>query len=850
MLDNFDIFFDKKIGQKLTNHAKSTLSFAFELAKRQKASETGNIHLFCAIYSQKGSMGSVILKDMGIKKNHLDDFLARKTSKISSRSFPPASEELKKTMVKAFSIAKNLKYSYVGTEHLIYAILDSQDKTIGKIIRKTERKKTTSPSSAFKTSLLGPSDQKNSLSDYKNFPVSFPEWQSMPEIFPATPNEKKNSSKTTLGTPYIDKFCINLNEEVEVKGDTVIGRDKETKRIINILGRKNKNNPLLIGQPGVGKTALVLKLAQYINEDEVPSFMLGKKIMNLDVAALIAGTSFRGEFESRLKEIIKEAAKNKDVILFIDEIHNIVGAGNISGSLDLANILKPALSKGEIHMIGATTFKEYKQYIEKDAALERRFQTVAIKEPDQQEAKKILLGIKNDYEDFHNVSISDNAIELCVELSCRYIQDRFLPDKAIDVLDETASYVRSAQKISDFAKKIKELEIQNRNTVKEKEKNLLEENYGKALELKEKEEQLKEQIGFLRIKSNDLEKEQRAVIETQDIIETIAKISGIPAEKMARKSGQKIKNVSDILNSQIIGQKEIVEKLGSVLVRSQFGLSSPERPLGSFLFLGPSGVGKTLTAKILATEFFENQKNLIRIDMSEFMERHSVSALIGAPAGYVGYGEGGRLTEKVRRQPYSVVLFDEIEKAHSDVFNILLQILEEGVLTDAQGMEVSFKNTILILTTNIGTEEFNEIHPAPLGFKLPKKSDTEAKKIETIRLAVTEELEYRLKPELLNRLDHILIFNPLSKSDIEKITGLEIEKLKKRLEKQGIDMQLGKGVVSFIAQKSTVKKRGARMVRKNIQELVENEIAQMMVEDRVKNNKITVSAGKGKLKLA
>ena len=461
-----------------------------------------------------------------------------------------------------------------------------------------------------------------------------------------------------------------------------------------------------------------------------------------------------------------------------------------------------------------------------------------------EEARQIMFGIKPEYEKFHNVFITDAAINLAVDLGCRYIQERFLPDKAIDVLDEAASRVRSQEKISDFTKKMMEMKDQKRQIIAKKEKNIRQENYEQALEFRALEKELEEKIKFLATAQHGAPEKDKVCIKAEDIVEAVAHISGIPKEKLAAEKSTKIKNIGSSLSSGIIGQKEAIANLSSTLLRTQLGIGQAERPLGSFLFLGPTGVGKTLTAKILAREFFASEKNLIRIDMSEFMERHSVSALIGSPAGYVGYGEGGRLTEKVRRHPYSVVLFDEIEKAHPDVFNILLQILDEGILTDAQGLEVSFKNTVVILTTNIGTEEFNEIAPTPLGFQ-PKDKHTSAKIIsqkENIKNTVIKELEDRVRPEILNRLDHVLVFNPLSLSDMRQIAQIELASLSKRMEKLGIKVTFRKEVNHLVARMSQAKNQGARLVRKNIQELVENKIADLMVKNKVRNNKIIISA--------
>lgn len=819
---NQDFAYYQKALQKLTNHAKNSLSQAELLAREFGEIEIRNIHLLFAVFLEKGSLGEKILTDLNLNKNAFLPIL-RETipvKSIQAAKAPFFSEELKKTIIKAFNAAKKFSYPYVGTEHLVYAIISLPDQATKKVLAKSKIKNL--PQS------LGSVFEPLNLSGLSRFP-------GLPEaLFP-----RVKSDKSSL-TPFIDKFCLNVNEDVKKKDETIIGREKELERIINILGRKNKNNPLLLGEPGVGKTALIGGLARILNSGEVPAFLYGKKIMSLDIAGLIAGTSFRGEFELRLKEIIKEAGLNKNIIIFIDELHTIIGAGNLSGSLDLANIIKPALARGEIQVIGATTSAEYKKHIEKDAALERRFQPIQIKESTPKETLEILLGIKKHYEKFHNISISDEAIALAVELSSRYIQNRFLPDKAIDTLDEAASNVRSKNKISDFMKEIQDTENRKKSLLEEKEKLVLEEKYEAAIEIKNKEKELDKKLAELQAKQVHSEKENPIKIKSSDILETVSKISGIPVSKLSQEKNLRLKNIQNILSSQIIGQTEAIKKLTDALFRSQSGISSPDRPLGSFIFLGPTGVGKTLTAKILAQEFFGQDGSLIKIDMSELMERHSIASLIGSPAGYIGYGEGGNLTEKVRRNPYSVILFDEIEKAHPDVFNILLQILEDGILTDAEGTKVSFKNTIVIMTSNIGTEDFTHAFKK-IGFERKDSQKEISRQFDKIKEAVLGELKNKMKPELLNRLDYILVFNALGREDIKKIALLELKKLSDRLSEQKISLSFGKNVVDFLAQKSLAENQGARLVRKNIQDLVENKIAEMIVYDKVKKGKISLN---------
>jgi len=819
----------KNTEQKITNHAKGSFSRTDGIARNFKYGKIKNIHLLYAIFLETGSVGSNLLLDLGFKKSEFAKTFRENSDHLSlaTDKFLPISSEIKKTFTKAFSLAKEFNYPYVGTEHLTYAIISSDDPLIRKLFINSKVKK----GNANFQSLFEPKELSN-LSQAFN----------LPEMNFSAKTKTKNSK-----TPALDKFCIDVNREAKEKKEIIVGRKKEIERIINILGRKNKNNPLLIGDPGVGKTAIITGLANLINSGATPDWLNRKKVMNLDIAQLIAGTSFRGEFESRLKGIIDEVSKNKNIILFIDEIHNIIGAGNVAGSLDLANILKPALARGEVQLIGATTFSEYKKYFEKDQALERRFQPVTIEESTKKEAQEILFGIKPAYESFHNVSLSDDAINLAVDLSIRYIQKRFLPDKAIDVIDETAAYIRSKAKISDFTQKIRDLEKKKADLFSEKEKLVSAEKFEEAIQLRESEQSLEKELKLLEENQAKSEKENRVAITSFDIIETISKISGIPEEKLAEVKNKKIRNIKKVLNAKIIGQNEAMNKLTNAILRSQSGISNPERPLGSFLFLGPTGVGKTLTAKILAKEFFGLEKSLIRIDMSELMERHSVSSLIGSPAGYIGYGEGGNLTEKVRRNPYSVVLFDEIEKAHPDVFNILLQILEDGTLTDSEGTRVSFKNTIVILTSNIGTQDFT--NASKVGFESTKKTTEISKEFNQIKETTLKELKNNLRPEILNRLDHILVFNALNKKELGRIVSLELEKLKTTLNAKKIALTTLKTVSTFLTEKSLAFDQGARLVRKNIQEFLEDPIAEMIVYEKVKNGKIKAEVKNKKISI-
>ena len=856
-MKNYYSFLPPIAQEKLTQHAKNSIENSFLLTKKNSARQVNNLCLFYGIFLEKGSMGSNIIQDMGFKKKNFEDYFSKNivsNLKNEKSDFPiEFSQNSKDVVLKAYSISKNLGYGYVGTEHLTYSLLEFHDNEIDKMIALLKKQSINlekhppvqKDSSQFLKNLpeLEQNFSSKKISDSNDFFSTGIEIEkdNFLNLFYSNKKSRKNSPY-----PFVEKFCENINQRVIEKKEILIGREEELERIIQILGRKNKNNPLLIGNPGVGKTALVMGLARKINQNKVPEFLLDKKIMSLDITSLIAGTNFRGEFESRLKKIIQEIEKNKKIILFIDEIHNIVGAGNVQGNMDLANIIKPALAQGEIRLIGATTFPEFKKNIEKDAALERRFQTVILREPGKEETKKILFGIKKSYENFHNVSIDKKALDLTVEMAERYIKNRFLPDKAIDIIDETAARIRSEKIFSSTDINLRQLKNEKQRIILEKEILVKKENFEKAIQLKNQEEEKNKEIEFWQ-KKQKLENDKKPTqIVPDDIFKTISQISGIPKEKISQSENEKIKNLLPTLEKKIIGQKDILEKIVFSLLRFQSGIENTDRPIGSFLFLGPTGTGKTFTAKILAQDFFSKKESFIRIDMSELMEKHSLSSLIGSPAGYIGYGEGGKLTEKVRRNPYCVVLFDEIEKAHPDVLNILLQILEDGILTDAEGLEVNFKNTLIILTTNIGTEYFTNL--SKIGFQ-QKNSAALNKNFETIKQKTLSELKNKLKTELLNRLDNILVFHPLTQKDILKITAIEIEKFKKKLKKQNLDLIISPPALKFFAKISFSQDQGARLVAKNICEKLKNPIAEMIIKKKIKKNKITAQVQKNHLKI-
>ncbi|MDQ7008992.1 MAG: ATP-dependent Clp protease ATP-binding subunit [Candidatus Gracilibacteria bacterium] len=655
-------------------------------------------------------------------------------------------------------------------------------------------------------------------------------------------NKKEDKSKT----PTLDFFSTDLTKEAnEGKIDNILGRDNEIERLIAILNRKTKNNPILLGEPGVGKTAIVEGLAKKIAAGEVPFSMKDKKILSLDINGMVAGTKYRGEFEQRIKAVVDEASEtDNDVILFIDEIHTIIGAGGAEGTLDASNILKPAMGRGKIKIIGATTLNEYQKYIEKDSALERRFQKINAEEPSSEIATEIIIGLKESFEEYHNLIISEEACEEAVKLSKRYITDRYLPDKAIDLIDEACSlksmqYNFNEDEINDAKKEISELN-------KKIEQAVIKQNYDNASELKDKKIKLEENV--IKIKKKfSIPKSKRSHIKIEDIQKVLSIATGIPTENLSSKEIEKLKKLSPLLKKQIIGQNEAIESITRSIMRSRAGIGDSNRPLGSFLFLGPTGVGKTELIKVLAKEFYSDESALIKIDMSEYNDKTSVNKLIGSSAGYVGYEEGGMLTEKVRKKPYSIVLFDEIEKADFDVYNLLLQVLEDGVLTDNKGRKINFKNTILVMTSNIGADEFNE-KAEKIGFNIEENEEKEIKKdYEKAKENIKNSLTDYFSPEFVNRIDKVVVFNPLDKKDIKKIVELRFKNLEKRLEEKNIKITYNVKVINFITKEVYNPEFGAREIRRYITDNIEDNIAENMVNKKVKD-KVDLSIEKDKLK--
>ncbi len=805
--------------ERLSSRAKKALITSQRISEDLHHDHIGSEHLLYGILEETSSFGSEILQKNKVTADIVKEEIIRMNfTSISEKWQPKLSNNLREIIEKSAIVASRYKYQFIGTEHFLYGITDMDHDEAKSILLGLK----------VSTEEL----KKNLLSIFENV-SRFPDLLNVDEQ-PVVTEEKQAK------TPALDYFTTDLSKKaLKGKIDPVIGRKGEIERLISILNRRTKNNPVLIGEPGVGKTAIVEGLALAIVKHEVPDSLLDKRIITLDMALVVAGSMFRGEFEQRLKQVIDEVRDNPNIILFIDELHTIVGAGATTGSLDAANILKPALARGEIRVIGATTLAEYKKHIEHDAALERRFQPIIIEEPSMEESYIILEGLKPSYEKHHNVIISNAAIKAAVDLSSRYITDRYLPDKALDLIDETAAYYKSVNSKSRNLRVVKKIEMELQRLEEEKTKAVMIQDFTTALHLKSQEDKLKKQKSEYQKIVN---KKPGSLIEitSEDIARTVSLITKIPLNKLIKAEAKKLVNLEKTLQTQIIGQDEATKIIASAIRRSRAGITSPQRPIASFLFLGPTGVGKTETAKVLAHEIFESREALIRVDMSEFMERHNVARLIGAPAGYVGYEEGGRLTEEIRKKPYAVILFDEIEKAHPDVFNILLQILEEGQLTDASGKRVNFRNTVIIMTSNIGITDltkqasdygFSQERTESLLDDARKKADMD---YDRVKENVLRSLRETMRPELLNRIDKILVFRPLGMEEIKKIVSIELAKLADHVKRQqGITLNFDREVAKFVAEKSYDPAQGGRLVRRTIQETIEDPIAEKIINGEI-----------------
>ena len=805
---------------KFTNRANKAIEIANDIALELGHSYIGTEHILYGLAKEGNGIASKVLENQNVTA---DDILNKIEELIGSdepiENIVDFTPRTKRVVESAFIEARKLGYNFIGTEHLLIGILREGDCVAAKIL----------------------------LDLNVNIPKLYNEIVKVineGEDYNSSDNSSNNSNGgkrrgSYNQTPTLNQFGQDLTKKAEEgKLDPVIGRKQEIERVIEILSRRTKNNPCLIGEPGVGKTAAVEGLAQKIAFGDVPEILKDKRVVTLDISGMVAGAKYRGDFEERIKKALNEVKKAGDVILFIDEIHTIVGAGAAEGAIDAANILKPLLARGEIQLVGATTLNEYRKFIEKDAALERRFSPVTVNEPSEKDTIQILKGIRDKYEAHHNVKITDEAIEAAVKLSIRYVNDRFLPDKAIDLIDEASSKARLRTYTEPDS--LKELQEKIEKTKNEKEEAVLNQKFEKAAELRDTEKALREKFEKEQSKWKNKNTKSIVTITEENIAEVIANWTGIPAKKITEDENEKLKNLEKELHKRVIGQNEAVEAVSKAIRRGRVGLKDPKRPIGSFLFLGPTGVGKTELSKALAEVLFGDENAMIRLDMSEFMEPHSVSKLIGAPPGYVGFDDGGQLTEKIRRKPYSVVLFDEIEKAHPDVMNMLLQILEDGRLTDSQGRTVNFKNTVIIMTSNLGARLITD--RKQLGFANKEGEADSKKEYEEIKKEVMAELKKELRPEFINRIDEIIVFHKLNDNDINQIIDIMLKEVVNRLKEQKYDVKFEPDVKEMIAKEGIDKNFGARPLRRTIQNLVEDKLAEEILDGKLvkgKVNKIT-----------
>ena len=798
-----------------TNRAKKAIDIANEVAMELGHNYIGTEHILYGLVKEGSGVAAKVLESQEIESDAIIDkiveLIGNESPITETLGFTPRS---KRVIENAFIEARKLGYNYIGTEHMLMGILREGDSIATRILIELNVNIPKLYNEIIKV--------VNEGEDYSNDSLN-------------NKNSKKRGSYNS--TPTLNQFGSDLTQKAEEgRLDPIIGRKEEIERVIQILSRRTKNNPCLIGEPGVGKTAAVEGLAQKIVSGDVPEILKDKRVVTLDISGMIAGSKYRGDFEERIKKALDEVKKVGDVILFIDEIHTIVGAGAAEGAMDAANILKPLLARGEIQLIGATTLNEYRKYIEKDAALERRFSPVTVNEPSEKDTVKILKGIRDKYEAHHGVKISDEAIEAAVKMSVRYINDRFLPDKAIDLIDEAAS--RAKLKTYTEPDSLKKILEQIEEVEKDKEEAVHMQKFEKAASLRDKQKELKEKYEKEQKKWKNKNNKELINITEENIAEVISSWTGIPANKITEDENARLKNLEKTLHKRVIGQNEAVEAVAKAIRRSRVGLKDPNRPIGSFLFLGPTGVGKTELSKALAEGLFGDENAMIRLDMSEYMEPHSVAKLIGSPPGYVGFDEGGQLTEKIRRKPYSVILFDEIEKAHPDVMNMLLQILEDGRLTDSQGRTVNFKNSVIIMTSNIGARLITDKKHLGFNQNQAETKDNEInKEYEDTKKEVMEALKKELRPEFINRIDEIIVFHKLTDSEINQIIDIMLKEVIDRLATQKIKVELEPQVKELIASKGIDKNFGARPLRRTIQSVLEDSLAEEILDGNIKKNK-------------
>ena len=799
--------------QRFTDDAQRVLSLAQEAALELGHDYVGTEHVLIGLTKVKNGVAAKALEELGLVTEDIfeavEEHVGRGNKKATSIYMTP---RVKHVLELAIQVANHMNHNYVGTEHILLGLL-SDGSGVAVAILRSMNIRSNDVVEAIR-SILGSNKGSNNG------------------------GQEGINSNNDLGE--LSDFATDLNESAKQgKIDPVIGRDTEIQRVIQILSRRTKNNPVLIGEPGVGKTAIAEGLAQRIVTDNVPEILRNKRIISLSIGSLLAGAKYRGEFEERLKKAIDEVQQHDDMIIFIDEIHTLVGAGATEGTMDAANILKPALARGEFQVIGATTLDEYKKYIEKDAALERRFQPVQVGEPNEEDALEILKGLRDRYEAFHKAKITDEALTAAVSLSSRYITDRFLPDKAIDVVDEAASKVR--MKVFSAAPDVKALEDRLNTVKKEKEAAVTSQDFEKAAELRDEEQSLLKEIGDKKSIAKE-KSDQKLIVTEEDIAAVVAQWTGIPVAKIAEEESATLLHLEEELHKRVVGQDEAVTAVAKAVRRARAGLKDPKRPIGSFLFLGPTGVGKTELARALASSLFGDESAMIRLDMSEYMEKHTVSRLVGAPPGYVGYEEGGQLTDAVRRKPYSVILLDEVEKAHADFFNILLQVLDDGRLTDSQGRTVDFRNTVIIMTSNLGAKALHKNSPE-LGFLAAKKSDSNVDENKGIdfkeaKKSVMDAVKRHFRPEFLNRIDEMIVFHPLTEEDLKEIVTILMSDVTKRLKERDLQLEISPEAMKLLVKEGSDFTMGARPLKRAIQRLIEDPVSDLILKGDAKEGKI------------